>query len=286
MNMDCKETQAVLIDYLDRGLGSEAAAGVRAHLAGCEQCRKELEEVRALLLVMADREMRQPGAGLRENFQLMLQSELNMETADDLLRRAPDGMAEPVGGGKRTGEKVSAKAMGWMVAAACLLLLGGYWIGVMVSGRKVAGTAERLSGMQKEIKDMKEVLLYSLIDDESASQRIKAVGYAEAMPDPDQKVIDVLVGTLNHDKNVNVRLAALYSLGSFADRRVVRDSLVAALPKQTEPLIQVMLINLLAARQDSRAIGPIKEILYNKSTNPVVQDAARKTLKTFAIHKL
>jgi HEAT repeat protein len=162
-----------------------------------------------------------------------------------------------------------------------LLLIGGIGIGVLVSSRKGPGGPERqLAGMQKEIKDMKEVLLYSLIDDESASQRIKAVTYAEAISNPDQKVIDVLVGTLNHDKNVNVRLAALYSLASFADRIAVRDSLVASLRKQTEPLIQVMLINLLAARKDGRAIGPIKDILSNKNTLPAVQDAARKTLKT------
>ncbi|HET6255578.1 MAG TPA: zf-HC2 domain-containing protein [Puia sp.] len=269
--MDCKETQALLIDYLDRGLGAEASAGVRAHLAGCEQCRKEVEEMREMLLVMTDQELRQPGPGLRENFQLMLQSELNMEAADDLLRKRGDA---------KDGHAGAKRGIGWMVAAACVLLVGGFWTGTMVGVRKGAGTTEQLTAMHKEIKDMKEVLLYSLIDDESASQRIKAVSYAEAIPNPDQKVIDVLVGTLNHDKNVNVRLAALYSLATFADRSVVKDSLVASLPKQTEPLIQVMLINLLAAKKDSRAIGPIKDILYNKNTAPVVLDAARKTLKT------
>jgi hypothetical protein len=79
---------------------------------------------------------------------------------------------------------------------------------------------------------------------------------------------------------VNVRLAALYSLGSWADNRIVRDSLVSSLPEQKEPLIQVLLINLLAAKRESRAIAPIKNILYDKNSLPVVKDAARKTLKT------
>jgi len=122
--------------------------------------------------------------------------------------------------------------------------------------------------------------MFSLINDESASQRIKAVSYAEEMSNPDQKVIETLVGTLNHDKNVNVRLAALYSLGSWADNRMVRDSLVASLPRQTEPLIQVMLINLLAEKKDSRIVAPIQEILSNKKTLPVVKDAAERSLKT------
>ena len=264
-----------MIDYLDRGLNAEASAGVRAHLIGCEQCRKEVEEMRELLMAITDQEMRQPGPGLRENFQLMLQSELNMETADSLLRSERKERKEPV---------VARKAIGWMVAAGVVLLAGAYWLGTTVGGRKAAGANDQMTGqlavMNKEIKDMKETLLYSLIDDESASQRIKAVSYAEAIPDPNQKVIDVLVHTLNYDKSVNVRLAALYSLGSWADNPNVRDSLVASLPGQKEPLIQVMLINLLAAKKESRAIAPIKNILYDKNSLPVVKDAARKTLKT------
>ncbi|HEV3324190.1 MAG TPA: hypothetical protein VG052_01250, partial [Puia sp.] len=139
---------------------------------------------------------------------------------------------------------------------------------------------KQLGEMQKEIREMKEAMLFSLIDDESASQRIKAVSYAEEITNPDQKVMEVLVGTLNNDKNVNVRLAALYSLASFSDNRVVRDSLVASLPRQSEPLIQVMLINLLAAKRESRAIGPIKEIISNKNTLPAVKEAAQQSLKT------
>jgi hypothetical protein len=275
MNMDCKEVQAMMIDYLDRAAGAEGSAGVRAHLLGCEPCRKEVEEMRELLLAMADQELRQPGPGLRENFQVMLQSELNMETTDDLLRRTRDGKEEQAG---------VKRGIGWMVAAACILLAGGFWLGTMVSSRKgvamAPGTAEQLTGLQKDIKEMKEVMMFSLIDDESASQRIKAVGFAEEMSNPDQRVIQALVGTLNHDKNVNVRLAALYSLATFADNRSVRDSLVSSLPKQTEPLIQVMLINLLAERKDNRAIGPIRDIISNKNTLPVVKDAAQKSLRT------
>ena len=268
-----------MIDYLDRGADAETGAAMRAHLINCEQCRKEVDQMRELLAMMADQEMRQPGQGLKDNFQVMLQSELNMETADDLLRRPREGRDEKVGVKGR---------IGWMSAAACILLFGGIWIGSMLGSRKASNVMsnvpsivpEQLSAMQKEIKEMKEAMLFSLIDNESASQRIKAVSYAEEMANPDQHVIQVLVGTLNHDKNVNVRLAALYSLASFADSRQVRDSLVTSLPKQTEPLIQVMLINLLAEKRDNRAIAPIRDIISNKNTLPAVKDAAQRSLKT------
>jgi Putative zinc-finger len=273
--MNCNEVQAVMIDYLDRAVDSETGAAMRAHLINCEGCRKEVDQLRELLATITDREMRQPGHGLRDSFQVMLQSELNMETADDLLRRPIEGNEEKVGVKGR---------IAWMTAAACVLLFGGMWIGSTLGSRKAPEVAsempKKMDTMQREIREMKEAMLYSLIDNESASQRIKAVSYAEEMSNPDQHVIQVLVGTLNHDKNVNVRLAALYSLASFADSRMVRDSLVTSLPKQTEPLIQVMLINLLAEKKDNRAIAPIRDIISNKNTLPAVKDAAQRSLKT------
>jgi len=264
-----------MVDYLDRAVDAETGAAMRAHLINCEQCRKEVDQMREMLLTMADQEMRQPGHGLRDNFQVMLQSELNMETADDLLRRPMEGKEEKAGVKGR---------IAWMTAAACILLFGGIWIGSMLGSRKTPDVSSympnKLDTMQREIKEMKEAMLYSLIDNESASQRIKAVGYVEEMSNPDQHVLQVLVNTLNHDKNVNVRLAALYSLASFADSRQVRDSLVTSLPKQTEPLIQVMLINLLAEKKDNRAIAPIRDIISNKNTLPAVKDAAQRSLRT------
>lgn len=298
--MTCKEIQAVIVEYLDQVTDAATMAAVKEHLDSCEACRQEAEELQELMQAMAGNEMKRPGPGLRENFQLLLQSEMNMVMADKLLHEGGDaeggGARVTEGSGVRMhgdrdgtggdrgirGKVVDWSSPAWKVAAAVVLLFVGIGIGALISSRRVSNpnTPEQLMAMQKEIKEMKEVLMFSLIDDESASQRIKAVSYAEEMPNPDQKVIEALVNTLNHDKNVNVRLAALYSLGSWADDRMVRDSLVASLPKQTEPLIQVMLINLLAEKKDSRIVGPIQDILSNKKTLPVVKDAAEKSLKT------
>lgn len=312
--MTCKEIQAVMVEYLDQATDAAMMEAVAAHLATCGDCRQEAEELQEMMRTMAGQEMRLPGPGLRENFQLMLQSELNMAVADKLLHEGGDarmggdrggsgsgegmgrdrggsgggeGMEGDDGGGRGKAMVIKRSFPMWNVAAAVILLLGGgVGIGMLISSRKASGpgpnpnTPEQLITMQKEIKEMKEVLMFSLIDNESASQRIKAVSYTEEMSNPDQKVINALVSTLNHDKNINVRLAALYSLGSWADNRMVRDSLVASLPKQTEPLIQVVLINLLAEKKDSRIVAPVQDILSNKKTLPVVKEAAEKSLKT------
>ncbi len=235
--------------------------------------------------------MQKPGAALRENFQTLLQSEMNMVSMSHLLDEE-DGPATGGGNWRKRGADdrgdrkkgdgirgvVRMSGLTWKVAAAIVLLVGGAWIGSALQEKKDA-KPDQLMALQKEVKEMKQVLLFSLIDDESASQRIKAVSYAEEMSNPDQAVIDALMNTLNNDKNANVRLASLYSLARWADSRTVRDSLVLSLGKQTEPIVQIVLINLLAEKREKRAIAPMKAILSNDKALKEVRDAAQKGLR-------
>lgn len=267
-----------MIDYLDQAMDAASAAKIKEHMDGCGECRREAEEMGVLLTAMRNSHPEIPSPGLRENFNTLLQSELNMEEMTNILQD-PRAEAKPH---KRAVHLPFASLIG-RVAAAVILLAGGIAIGMEIKSRPEGSNASEIASLRAEVKDMKKVMkekdMLSLIDDESASQRIKAVGYAEEMANPDQQVIDALFNSLNHDKNVNVRLAALYSLSRFADRRPVRDSLVTSLGIQTEPIIQVVLINLLAEKRETKAIAPIKEIMTNKKTLKEVKEAAQKSLK-------
>jgi hypothetical protein len=276
--MNCKEVQAVMIDYLDQAVPAATATLMTEHLAGCAECRREADQLQELLATMKNNQQQQPSPTLRENFNIMLQSELNMESMSSLLQ-------SPVREEKSRGKVLSffSSAAG-RAAAAVILVAGGIAIGMALKSAPGPdpGTKAEIAGLKTEIRDMvkkmNEDQLLNGIDDQSASERIKAVSYSDQMSSPDQKVIDALFNSLNSDKNVNVRLAALYSLARFADRHVVRDSLVSSLSLQTEPIIQVVLINLLAEKRERKAIGPIREIMTNKKTLKEVKDAAQKSL--------
>ena len=291
--MHCKEVQAVLIEYLDQSLDAGVAAVVKKHIDGCVACQQEVLEVQELLAAMKGSPSEKPAKSLRDNFNTLLQSELNMVSMTHLLEEN-ETAAEDRTGARKTGGGTGGRIDGarqnrgarllpfsnpvWKVAAAIVLLVGGAWIGSTLQEKKDA-KPDQLASLQKEVKEMKQVLLFSLIDDESASQRIKAVSYAEEMSNPNQAVIDALMNTLNNDKNANVRLASLYSLARWADSRTVRDSLVLSLGKQTEPIVQIVLINLLAEKRETRAIAPMKAILSNGKSLQEVKDAAEKGLR-------
>ncbi|HWB94275.1 MAG TPA: zf-HC2 domain-containing protein [Puia sp.] len=301
--MNCKDIQVRLIDYLDQKLDAVTAAEIGLHLETCAVCSREAEEMQELLTAMQDSAMETPPPALRENFNMLLQSELNMQATTHLIEEFPvtpdGGMAAEASGMAAETQRMTAetgasaaKARGtspkairfsspvWRIAAAVILVAAGIGIGMNLRRRSTEPTtADQLVALRQEVREMKEQVMFNLINDESASQRIKAVGYAEEMASPDQQVIDALVNTLNHDKSVNVRLASLYSLARFADRRAVRDSLVASLKIQTEPIIQVVLINLLAEKRERKAVAPIQDIMTNKKTLKEVRDAAQRSLK-------
>ena len=118
-----------------------------------------------------------------------------------------------------------------------------------------------------------------MLKDESSSDRIQAVSYADELDNPDENVIEVLVKTLNNDKNVNVRMAAAYALSKFADQRAVCDSLVNLFHFRVDPILQVTLINILAERKEKSALRPIQEIIANKNTLKEVRAVAENSLR-------
>lgn len=267
--MTCEDIQAMWTDYLDHELSDISRYSFDLHIKSCEKCAKELQQLQFLVDQMADEKQIIPSEELPKKFNAMLQSELNLQSAQNILEK--DVKAKIF--------RFNSASSIWKIAAACIILFAGILIGVLMKYPATNTSSRQLSEMKKDIKDMKETLMFSLLKDESASQRIKAVSYAEEMPHPDQKIIHALISTLNEDKNVNVRLAALYSMNKFSGDREVRDSLVQSLRKQTEPIIQIVLINMLMEKNETRAIQPIRDIISRANTMNEVKEIGKKALK-------
>lgn len=269
MNMQCNEITDLLVDYLDDQLQPSVKATVEKHLQSCENCRHELEEYTILFREMNNDKFVKPGPALKEKFDIMLQSELNIDATTKILKE--EGAAKVI----------AMKKTPWVlrIAASIILVAGGIWVGTKLNPVQKDTGSTQMADLKNEVKEMKEALLFTMLNNESASERIKAVNYAEEMGNPNQQIIDALIRTINEDKNVNVRLAALYSVAKFTSSQSVRDSLVNSLSRQTEPIMQIVLINILTEKKETKAIAPIREILHDKNTLPPVKDIAQKGLK-------
>lgn len=256
-----------MIDYLDNILEDGARQEIEKHLETCEKCLDEMRESQQVLNFISNTEIVKPDDSLRINFYHMLHSQI--KKSEDTERPSVRNTSIPWYKFNRYG-----------VAAAIALLVCGTFIGMLIQGGLIKSSASNdLKQLQSEVADLKKASMFTMLKQESSSDRIQAVRYADELDNPDENVIDVLVETLNNDKNVNVRMAAAYALSKFAYQRNVCDSLVKSLSLQNDPILQVTLINILAERKEKSALRPIQEIIANRSTLKEVRVVAENSIR-------
>jgi len=256
-----------MVDYLDNNLETGERQEIEKHLETCERCLDELKDSQQILNLISKEEIVKPDESLRINFYHMLHSEIQKAEEQKTI-----SLKQPV---------IPWYSLGrYRVAAGFALLIGGTFLGMLIhSGFSNSVASNELKQLHSEVSDLKKATMFTMLKDESSSDRIQAVRYVEELDKPDQNVIDVLVKTLNNDKNVNVRMAAAYALSKFADQRTVCDSLVKSLSLQRDPILQVTLINILAERKEKSALKPIQEIIANRSTMKEVKAVAQNSLR-------
>jgi len=119
--------------------------------------------------------------------------------------------------------------------------------------------------------------MLSLLQDPSASQRIRAVAYTDEMSNVDRKVIDALFTTLNVDPNVNVRLAALEALVKLSDKPQVREGLVRSISLQESPLMQSAMADAMVKLREKSSVESLQKLLNKKDLNQMVKHNIEKS---------
>jgi hypothetical protein len=82
---------------------------------------------------------------------------------------------------------------------------------------------------------MRQTMLLTMLEQPSATDRLKAVTYTDELDEVDDKVIDALLQTLNNDPNVNVRLVTVEALHKLASHPKVRQGLIQSITRRNLP---------------------------------------------------
>jgi len=125
---------------------------------------------------------------------------------------------------------------------------------------------------------MRQLVVLSMLQQDSASQRLQGVNWTTRQNQADPKILSALVHTLRYDSSVDVRLAALDALSRYRDQTQVRQGLAEALEAQQSPLVQVELIDLLVRWHDRGAIDPLHKIEQDQNVDPTVRERARRAI--------
>lgn len=147
---------------------------------------------------------------------------------------------------------------------------GGYLLRPSSSGEVIELT--------QEVSDLKEMMMLSLLEKESATDRLKAVSLSTEMNQVSQKVTMALFKTLNEDENANVRLAALEALTAYSKDSEVRKELIKSISIQDSPLVQVALAELMVAIQEKKSVKELQKLLQDEKTPKEVKNKIKNSI--------
>lgn len=173
---------------------------------------------------------------------------------------------------EKKGRIIQFRALSLRIAAGVALLIGGFAIGYIYNNRG----SNVVFVESKPEKAMKQTLQFEQVNLTSASERIDAVNQSLKLKELDADLIQLLINTLNFDDNVNVRLAAAEALARFEEEPLVREGLIQSLKIQTDPNIQITLIELLVMMKEKRASETLEQISQDRAVMDVVRMKAQE----------
>ena len=242
--MRCEDLRDQLLDMTSADLIT-ADPRLRAHLETCEGCRREAERAsRTWQLLTAIPEVEPDTDAMRARFAASLP-------------------ARP------------ARASGWAVpvsVAAALILAAS--IGVLVGRQLPAREVDEVGAMRQELREVRQMLTLSLLQQGIASERIRGVSAAARMEDVREDVATAILDTLMHDPDVNVRLACIRALERISERPVVRSRVVEALVREESPLVTMALIDFVVEAMDDRAIDTLRQLSQDAARDGAVRESA------------
>ncbi|UOQ97329.1 HEAT repeat domain-containing protein [Hymenobacter sp. 5317J-9] len=260
----CHELEALLPAYVERSLSAAEAERVAAHLPACPTCQLQVTQLRALSDDLDAALPEVPRTALRANFMAMLEQQKQL-----LKPEAPVATAPVQPEAKVVSMWPTALANTWMrVAASIVLIAAGVLLGRNLSWN--SGSANSVATNSKPAP----VELAQSMRQASASDRIQLVTNTSKQTEPGDPTVQVLLNTLNFDANPNVRLAACEALYRLRQDPQVREGLVHSLAIQTDPNVQITLIDMVVAMRVRRAVPQLEKLSKRPDALPVVRAQA------------
>jgi len=276
--MNCQRVQETFIDYQAGTLTAAESAAVREHLKTCLTCQREWAGWQETLLQLDRLPPEEPSARLRTNFYAMLDTHLRQA-------REPSPFALMRNRLDRFFEYLVPTRPALQFAMSTVLLVAGVIVGARylqpaapVPVATDPTTQNQLVDLQKKVDSMSQLVAYSLAQQQPANTRLQQIAATLARGDADAKTLAGLVSTLAFDPSTNVRLSALEALYAHADRPLVRQGVLASLPRENSPLVQLAMIDFLTSVRDRDAAPAFEALTRDAAIDAAVRDAAQRAL--------
>lgn len=267
---------------LHRGFLSPAEAErLHAYLAAHPDLQREFDELARTLNALDAMPLPKPSPRLRAGVFAAIEAEKRETGVSVHVHPAAR---------RRFGEEQMPKRSVWFwliqPLAACGLLALGFFAGTRqvtapaVTTGSPSETQRELADLRQQVEGIKQIVSYPIFQEQQrpTNDRLKAVLASANLENPNDKVINELIGSLALDPSTNVRLTALEALYPHANLEVVRAGVLASLPREQSPLVQVAMIDFLVAARDREATPALDKISRSDTADISVRDAATRAL--------
>jgi hypothetical protein len=258
--MNCEDVRERLPDYLAGTLEEAARPAIEEHLGGCRECGGAAE----MWTRLGSLPEKQPGPALQARFEAMLAA--YRAGAEQAERARPRFSFQ----GWLESWWPQRPAFQFGIAAGCLA--AGLAVGYMATPG--GGGRQELASLREEVRNTRQLVAVSLLQQQSASDRLRGVSYSYRVTQPDQEVLDALLHTVRYDTSVDVRLSAVDALRRYAGEPSVREGLLDALRRPQSPLVQIALIDLMVETRERQAEGILQQLKDDESVNQAVRQRA------------
>lgn len=275
--MHCTTARAAFAELLDHRTPPTALLEARAHLAACPDCQREFAALTQVAATLDNLRVPAPSPRLRRDFYAMLEEEKHSAASVLAAEERRRERARTTGFGLL--RRLFAPLAG--VAALALAFVAGTRLAPPPAAAPADDTTKQeLAAVRGELKKMTQLVGYTLLQQQQgpANDRLRGVLASARDETPSDKVLDDLISALAFDPSANIRLRALEALYPHAERPLVRDGVLAALPREQNPLVQLELIDFVAAARARDAAPVLEKISRNEQADRTVRDAATRAL--------
>ena len=268
-----------LTDKLHGKLESASEHELAEHLSSCPACRSEAEEIERMWhqLGRLDESVDVPTTRMR----------VRLWSALSVYEEGRGGLGGRL---RRAIERVWPREPAWQLGITAAALV----VGVLAGGRftptpapapattaaaPASDTSAEIAALRGELHSMQETISLSLLQHQSASERLRGVDMS-ARVGPDERVIGALLETVQHDSNDNVRLAAIEALAPVVAQPLVSRELLAVLAAhQDSTLVRVSLAELLLRSGVPGAEQAVSQLVAGNDLEPQARDYLKNLMR-------
>jgi len=158
------------------------------------------------------------------------------------------------------------------IAAGFSILVIGAFAGWFIGNQGAENND--VAVLRQDINEMKQLVALSQLRKESASERIMATYEFRKLDSASDEILDALIYTFNNDDNANVKNAAAEALFKFGNNDKVRNAFIHGLVNQTDPVLQIKLIDMLVGLDEKRALPKLQEMMQKETQMKIVKQKA------------